>query len=66
MWLVVLQEEAMKKKSPIHLNLIISVKEARKLMGADAENLSDEEMETIIFNLTELAQELLKGLKRDK
>lgn len=40
-------------------NLIISVGEARKILGADANGLGDEELMAAIYELSELAQALL-------
>lgn len=47
--------------SPVELSngLIISVKEARKLVGKDFEGLSDDEVASKILVLTDLAQKLL-------
>jgi len=39
--------------------LIISVGEARKLLGADAKELSDDEIVALIYELSEIAQTLL-------
>lgn len=42
-------------------NLIISVGEARKILGADANGLGDEELMAAIYELGELAQVLLSS-----
>ena len=42
---------------------IISVKEARKILGAEYNNLPDSEVETIINDLEFMAQMALKHLK---
>jgi hypothetical protein len=42
--------------------LIISLPEARKLMGKDAKNLSDEELEKLIVDYTAIAKLYFKGL----
>jgi hypothetical protein len=43
--------------------LIISIKEARKLLGVGGDELSDDELAATILELTQLAQELLKVTK---
>lgn len=40
-------------------HLIISIKEARKLLGKDGEQLSDDQIEHLIITLTELSSVLL-------
>jgi hypothetical protein len=40
--------------------LIISVGETRKLLGTDAKHLDDNQIATQVFEMSELAQELLK------
>jgi hypothetical protein len=40
-------------------NLIISVKEARKLLGKDGEQLADDQIEHLIITLTEMSSVLL-------
>ena len=40
--------------------LIISLKEARKIMGVDARTLSDDELTMEIWRLMEIAPDLLK------
>lgn len=40
-------------------HLIISIKEARKLLGKDGEQLSDDQVEHLIITLTELSSVLL-------
>lgn len=49
---------------PAHLEsaLIISVKEARKVMGTDAPTLNDDEMMVEIWQLMEVASDLLKSV----
>jgi len=42
--------------------LIISLPEARKLMGKDAKDLSDEELEKLIVDYTAIAKLYFKGL----
>lgn len=44
-------------------NLIISVKEARKLIGAEANDLTDSEVLQIIQELTQLADIYISSLK---
>ena len=39
--------------------LIISVKEARKLLGSGYQNISDDELTALILDMTELARDLL-------
>lgn len=41
--------------------LIISVGEARKVLGGDAKDLSDDEVIVMIYELSEIAQTLLKN-----
>ncbi|HUA13455.1 MAG TPA: hypothetical protein VL989_03070 [Candidatus Sulfotelmatobacter sp.] len=41
-------------------SLIISVKEARKLLGKDYNHLSDEQIEDLIINLHEIAKGALR------
>lgn len=41
--------------------LIITVKEARKLLGADAKELSDNQIEEEIVRLTSMAEEFLQN-----
>ncbi len=41
--------------------LIISLKEARKIMGVDARTLSDDELTVEIWRLMEIASDLLKS-----
>lgn len=41
--------------------LIISLKEARKIMGVDARTLSDDELTMEIWQLMEIASDLLKS-----
>lgn len=40
--------------------MIISVGEARKLLGAEATNLSDDEIAVFILEFSDMAQDLLK------
>lgn len=40
---------------------IITVKEARKLLGADAKELSDSQVEEEILRLTSIAEEFLQN-----
>jgi hypothetical protein len=42
-------------------SLIISVGEARKILGTEANGLSDEELVVTIYELSELAQAMLKA-----
>lgn len=51
-----------KKAIPAQLEgaLIISLKEARKIMGVDARTLSDDELTIEIWRLMEVASDLLK------
>lgn len=51
-----------KKVIPTQLEsaLIISLKEARKIMGVDARTLSDDELTMEIWRLMEIAPDLLK------
>lgn len=46
--------------------LIISVKEARKLLGKTAVNLSDEEVEKIIIDLNFIAKHAIKDFRENK
>ena len=41
--------------------LIISTKQARKLLGRDAKGLSDDEIEAVIITLTDLAAVFLRA-----
>jgi hypothetical protein len=52
-----------KKAIPAQLEsaLIISVKEARKIMGVDARTFSDDELAMEIWLLMEIAPDLLKS-----
>lgn len=52
-----------KKAIPAQLEsaLIISLKEARKIMGVDARALSDDELTMEIWRLMEIAPDLLKS-----
>lgn len=52
-----------KNVSPAQLEdaLIISLKEARKIMGVDARTLSDDELTMEIWRLMEIAPDLLKS-----
>lgn len=54
----------MKKKTRLPLNLIISIKEARKILGVEAQDMSDAEVEEKVLDLSDLAIQLLKELKR--
>lgn len=40
-------------------HLIISIKEARKLLGKDGEQLTDDQIEHLIITLTEMSSVLL-------
>lgn len=54
-------------KRPItNSRLIISVKEARKLMGKDAVSLSDSQIEDLIITLTEASNMLLSQIGSKK
>lgn len=44
-------------------DLIISVKEARKILGKSAHDLTDDEIEKIIIDLEALARFTLKGIQ---
>jgi hypothetical protein len=53
------------KKAPMTVaqlpnNLIISVGEARKILGSDANSLNDEGLENLIFTLTDISQDALR------
>ena len=52
-----------KKAIPAQLEaaLIISLKEARKIMGVDARTFSDDELTMEIWRLMEIAPDLLKS-----
>ena len=52
-----------KKAIPAQLEsaLIISVKEARKIMGVDARPLSDDELILAVWHLMEISNELLNS-----
>ena len=41
-------------------HLIISTSEARKILGTDVQNLSDEELEEFIFAATSISQQVLQ------
>ncbi len=45
---------------------IISVKEARKLLGKTAENMTDEEIEKTIIDLNFIAKHAIKDFKENK
>lgn len=45
--------------------LIISVGEARKIMGAEADELGDNELAYLILELSDLASELLKTSQKN-
>lgn len=49
---------------PAHVEaaLIISLKEARKIMGVDARTLSDDELTIEIWQLMDVASDLLKSI----
>jgi hypothetical protein len=42
-------------------NLVISVKEARKLLGANAKTMSDSQVEELINLLTSMAEDFLQN-----
>ena len=42
---------------------VITVKEARKLLGKDAETISDVEIEELILNLEEIARWYIRGIR---
>jgi hypothetical protein len=44
-------------------NPIISIKEARKLLGIDAQSLSDDEVEKLIVDLDFIARNAIKQFK---
>jgi hypothetical protein len=46
--------------------LIISIGEARKIMGAEASELGDNQLAHLILELSELAHELLKVKSNDR
>ncbi len=62
-----MSEHSTKKKKEkvvpayVEASLIISLKEARKIIGVDARTLSDDELMVAILQLTELASDLLKS-----
>lgn len=43
---------------------VISVKEARKILGQLADNMSDEEVEKLIDNLSFIAEDSLKKVRK--
>lgn len=45
------------------LNPLISVKEARKLLGSDSNNLTDDDIMGIIMKLQQLAGDILDTIK---
>lgn len=47
------------------MSLLISIKEARKLLGKDGEALSDEEIEKLIIDLQVIAKHALKEKLKD-
>lgn len=47
-------------------SLIISVKEARKLLGKTAKNMTDEEIEKTIIDLNFIAKHALKDIQENK
>ena len=47
-------------------DLIISVKEARRLLGKDGKNLSDERIEEMIVLLNEIAKAAIKDAQRNR
>ncbi len=46
--------------------LIISVKEARKLLGKDASKMTDQEVEKLIIDLDEIARLYFKEIREGK
>ncbi len=44
-------------------HLIISVKEARKILGKTAQEMSDDEVEKLIIDLNEIARLYFKGIR---
>ncbi len=46
--------------SPFDVNLIITVKEARKLLGKDSRNMSDSHVVELIQLLTSIANDFLQ------
>jgi hypothetical protein len=42
-------------------SLIISVKEARKILGADAKDMSDNQMQELIELITSMAEDFLQN-----
>lgn len=59
------------KKAPITAtrlskNLIISVGEARKVLGSVTNSMSDDEFEDLIFVLTDISQDILKQTPTSK
>lgn len=50
----------------VMVKLIISVNEARKLLGKTAVNLSDEEVEKIIIDLNYIAKHAIKDFRENK
>lgn len=44
--------------------LIISIKEARKLLGKDGKHLSDEEVENLIIGFSAIVKRYLKSLPK--
>lgn len=45
-------------------DLIISTKEARKILGKEAENLSDDQIEDLIINLQSIAKLYIQSVPK--
>jgi len=45
-------------------DLIISIKEARKILGKEAENLSDDQIEDLIINLQSIAKLYIQSVPK--